>query len=88
MKYLLYALLLASCCRKVPKVIYQDKYVTKIDTVTVSTHTTDSIPCDDFEVPITNGKDTVYVKVVDKQLEVKYIKKSDTIYRETNERDK
>ena len=73
------------CSRKsAPTIIYQDKIVNSVDTVTIQSRVTDTIPCDDFEIYIENEvHDTVYVKVVDKVVSVKYVKIRDTVYRET-----
>ena len=73
------------CSRKsAPTIIYQDKIVKSIDTVTIQSRVTDTIPCDDFEIFIENEvHDTVYLKVVDKVVSVKYVKVRDTVYRET-----
>ena len=73
-----------SCNRRIPQVIYQEKIVTKVDTVEVVSNHTDTIPCADFDISmLTEQHDTVYVKVVDKQLSVKYIKRTDTVYKQT-----
>lgn len=70
-------------CSPKTSVIYQEKTVTKSDTITVVSRVTDTIPCDDFEFSIEDKqKDTVYIKVVDKQISVKYIKKTDTIFKQ------
>ena len=73
------------CSRKsAPTIIYQDKIVKSIDTVTIQSRVTDTIPCDDFEIYIENEvHDTVYLKVVDRQVSIKYIKVRDTVFRET-----
>ncbi len=72
------------CSRKsVPTIIYQDKISTHFDTVTVQTKVTDTVPCDDFSKEFNNGHDTVYVKVIDSKMTVKYITKRDTVFRET-----
>jgi hypothetical protein len=73
------------CSRKVaPTIIYQDKIVNSVDTVIIHSRATDTIPCDDFEIYIENEvHDTVYIKVVDKVVSVKYVKIRDTVYRET-----
>ena len=73
------------CSRKsAPTIIYQDKIVKSIDTVTIQSRVTDTIPCDDFEIFIENEvHDTVYLKVVDKVVSVKYVKTTDTVFRET-----
>ncbi|MFN8296750.1 MAG: hypothetical protein U0T69_11175 [Chitinophagales bacterium] len=86
-KYLLpviCALCIMSCSRKTPQVIYQEKIVTHTDTINVTTKETDTIPCADFNTSlITDQHDTVYVKVTDKQLSIKYLKKTDTVYKQT-----
>lgn len=73
------------CSRKsAPTIIYQDKIVKSIDTVRIQSRVTDTIPCDDFEIFIENEvHDTVYLKVVDKVVSVKYVKVRDTVFRET-----
>ena len=73
------------CSRKsAPTIIYQDKIVNSVDTVTIQSRVTDTIPCDDFEIYIENEvHDTVYLKVVDRQVSIKYIKVRDTVFRET-----
>jgi len=73
------------CSRKsAPTIIYQDKIVKSVDTVTIQSRVTDTIPCDDFEIFIENEvHDTVYLKVVDKVVSVKYVKTTDTVFRET-----
>ena len=73
------------CSRKsAPTIIYQDKIVKSIDTVTIQSRVTDTIPCDDFEIFIENEvHDTVYLKVLDKVVSVKYVKTTDTVFRET-----
>lgn len=78
------ALTSISCTRRIPQIITQEKTITHIDTVIVKSFKTDTIPCADFDYSMLNEfKDTVYVKVVDKQISVKYLKHSDTIYKET-----
>lgn len=83
--WVLLGITMIGCNRKIaPTIIYQDKIVTRIDTVKVISKETDTIPCDDFAYYLTDEiHDTVYVKVIDKQLSVKYINKRDTIFRET-----
>ena len=73
------------CSRKsAPTIIFQDKIVKSVDTVTIQSRVTDTIPCDDFEIFIENEvHDTVYLKVVDKVVSVKYVKTTDTVFRET-----
>ena len=72
-----------SCSRKSTQIIYQDKIVSHIDTITAVSTKYDTIPCDEFEKIITSiDKDTVFVKVIDKQISVRYLKKSDTVYRD------
>ena len=77
--------LAVGCSRKsAPTIIYQDKIVKSIDTVRIQSRVTDTIPCDDFEIFIENEvHDTVYLKVVDRQVSIKYIKVRDTVFRET-----
>ena len=73
-----------SCNRRITQVITQEKIITHIDTIVVKSLKTDTIPCADFDYSLLNDfHDTIYVKVVDKQIKVKYIKRSDTIYKET-----
>jgi len=82
--FIISILLFASCNRKTPQIIYQDKIVNSVDTVTLISKVTDTIPCDDFEIFIENEiHDTVYLKVVDRQVSVKYVKVRDTVFRET-----
>ena len=78
-------LMAIGCSRKsAPTIIYQDKIVNSVDTVTIQSRVTDTIPCDDFEIFIENeAHDTVYLKVVDKVVSVKYVKTTDTVFRET-----
>lgn len=78
-------LMAIGCSRKsAPTIIYQDKIVKSIDTVTIQSRVTDTIPCDDFEIFIENEvHDTVYLKVLDKVVSVKYVKVRDTVFRET-----
>jgi len=78
-------LMAIGCSRKsAPTIIYQDKIVKSIDTVRIQSRVTDTIPCDDFEIFIENEvHDTVYLKVVDKVVSVKYVKTTDTVFRET-----
>ena len=78
----LIALCAISCSRKSTQIIYQDKIVSHIDTITAVSTKYDTIPCNDFERELATNYDTVFVKVLDKKLEVKYVKKSDTIYRD------
>lgn len=73
-----------SCTRRMPQIITQEKTVRHVDTIVVQSLKYDTIPCADFDYSMLNEfKDTVYVKVVDKQISVKYLKHSDTIYKET-----
>ena len=78
-------LMAIGCSRKsAPTIIYQDKIVKSVDTVTIQSKVTDTIPCDDFDIFIENEvHDTVYLKVVDKVVSVKYVKVRDTVFRET-----
>jgi hypothetical protein len=78
-------LMAIGCSRKsAPTIIFQDKIVKSVDTVTIQSRVTDTIPCDDFEIFIENEvHDTVYLKVVDRQVSIKYIKVRDTVFRET-----
>jgi len=78
-------LMAIGCSRKsAPTIIYQDKIVNSVDTVRIQSRVTDTIPCDDFEIFIENEvHDTVYLKVVDKVVSVKYVKVRDTVFRET-----
>ena len=78
--WLALVLILASCNRQAAQVIYTEKTITKTDTLTVKT--IEQVPCDDFEAGLfdENEKDTVYVKVADKQITVKYVRTRDTVY--------
>lgn len=69
-------IILASCSRK--SVIYETKTVRYVDTVTVKSY--DTVPCDDFETVVYYETDTAYIKVVDKQVQVKYVRTKDTVY--------
>ena len=75
-KILLISILFASCSRKT--VIYETKTVRHVDTVTVKSF--DTVPCQDFETVVYYNTDTAYIKVVDKQIQVKYIRTRDTVY--------
>lgn len=78
------ALSAISCNRRIPQVITQEKTVTHFDTVVVESLKTDTIPCADFDYSLLNEfRDTVYIKVADKQISVRYMKRTDTIYKET-----
>lgn len=80
---LLIIIALSSCNRRASQIIYQDKIVSHVDTITAVSTKYDTIPCDEFEKIITSiDKDTVFVKVIDKQISVRYLKKSDTVYRD------
>lgn len=78
--WLALVLILAACNRQAAQVIYTEKTITKTDTLTVKT--IEQVPCDDFEAGLfdENEKDTVYVKVADKQITVKYVRTRDTVY--------
>jgi len=79
--FIISILLFASCNRKTPQIIYQDKIVTKHDTINVSSKVTDTIPCDDFEIFIENEiRDTVYLKVVNGVITASYRNKDSIIY--------
>lgn len=86
-KYLLFVILAISaisCSRRTSQVINQERIITRIDTVEVISVKTDTIPCADFDYSLlTEQHDTVYVKVVDKQISVKYLKRTDTVYKQT-----
>ena len=49
-----------------------------MDTVTVKSY--DTVPCDDFETVVYYETDTAYIKVVDRQVQVKYVRTKDTVY--------
>lgn len=76
-----FSLILAACSSKIPQVIYQDRIVTKYDTVVYYSVVNDSIPCDDFKREISTETDTVYIEVVKNKLSVKTVLKRDTIIR-------
>jgi len=40
----------------------------------------DTVPCDDFETIVINNTDTAYITVVNRQVEVKYVRTKDTVY--------
>ena len=69
-------ILLAACSRK--SVIYETKTVRHVDTVTVKS--IDTVPCEDFETIVINNTDTAYITVVNRQVEVKYVRTKDTVY--------
>ncbi len=75
-KILLISILFASCSRK--QFVYETKTVRHVDTVTVKS--IDTVPCDDFETIVINNTDTAYITVVNRQVEVKYIRTRDTVY--------
>lgn len=79
-KILLISLLFIACNRNTAKIIYETKTVTYTDTITVKSVKTDTIPCDDFETVVFYETDTAYIKVVDKQVQVKYVRTKDTVY--------
>ena len=79
-KILLISLLFIACNRNTAKIIYETKTVTHTDTITVKSVKTDTIPCDDFETVVYYKTDTAYIKVVDKQVQVKYVRTKDTVY--------
>lgn len=79
---LLIIIALSSCNRRASQIIYQDKIVSHVDTITAVSTKYDTIPCDDFERKLITNYDTVFVKVLDKKIKVKYVNKSDTIYRD------
>ncbi len=78
--WLALVLILAACNRQAAQVIYTEKTITKTDTLTVKS--IEQVPCDDFEAGLfdENEKDTVFVKVDDKQITVKYVRTRDTVY--------
>ena len=49
-----------------------------MDTVTVKS--IDTVPCEDFETIVINNTDTAYITVVNRQVEVKYVRTKDTVY--------
>ena len=75
-KILLISILFASCSRK--QFVYETKTVRHVDTVTVKS--IDTVPCEDFETIVINNTDTAYITVVNRQVEVKYIRTRDTVY--------
>jgi len=79
---LLLLFLLLGCGRKsTPSVVYQERTITKYDTVVYYSVIGDSIPCDDFKRQITTDKDTVYIEVVKNKINIKTVVKRDTIIR-------
>jgi len=80
---LLSIIILINCQRKnIPQIIYQDKIISKTDTLTFVSKKTDTIPCNDFTYSIIKNTDTVYIEVFKKELKIKTIKHTDTIYKE------
>ena len=77
-KILLISLLFIACNRNTAKIIYETKTVRHVDTVTVKS--IDTVPCEDFETIVINNTDTAYITVVNRQVEVKYIRTRDTVY--------
>ena len=77
-KILLISLLFIACNRNTAKIIYETKTVRHVDTVTVKSY--DTVPCEDFETIVINNTDTAYITVVNRQVEVKYIRTRDTVY--------
>ena len=75
-KILLISILFASCSRK--PFVYETKTVRHVDTVTVKS--IDTVPCEDFETIVINNTDTAYITVVNRQVEVKYVRTKDTVY--------
>jgi len=75
-KILLISILFASCNKKL--FVYETKTVRHVDTVTVKS--IDTVPCEDFETIVINNTDTAYITVVNRQVEVKYIRTRDTVY--------
>ena len=75
-KILLISILFASCNRKL--FVYETKTVRHVDTVTVKS--IDTVPCEDFETIVINNTDTAYITVVNRQVEVKYVRTKDTVY--------
>ncbi len=75
-KILLISILFASCNKKL--FVYETKTVRHVDTVTVKSY--DTVPCDDFETIVINNTDTAYITVVNRQVEVKYVRTKDTVY--------
>ena len=75
-KILLISILFASCNKKL--FVYETKTVRHVDTVTVKSF--DTVPCEDFETIVINNTDTAYITVVNRQVEVKYIRTRDTVY--------
>jgi len=77
-KILLISLLFIACNRNTAKIIYETKTVRHVDTVTVKSY--DTVPCEDFETIVINNTDTAYITVVNRQVEVKYVRTKDTVY--------
>lgn len=79
-------MLTIGCNRKIaPTIIYEDKIVSRIDTVLHFSDDTVKIPCDDFDYQFFDQTthDTIYVTVEKQVLKVKTIVRRDTVYRET-----
>jgi len=75
-KILLISILFASCSRK--QFVYETKTIRHVDTVSVKS--IDTVPCEDFETIVINNTDTAYITVVNRQVEVKYVRTKDTVY--------
>lgn len=78
-------LLLASCSKKVPQITYIDETKTKTDTIVsyvngIADTIYSTIPCDSF-TQIIREKDTVYIRTIQKQTQIKLVTKVDTVFR-------
>lgn len=80
---ILLSIFATGCTKQVtPQIVTQEKIVSKIDTLVFISEKTDTIPCEDFEYKLIKETDTIFVEVVKKELKIKTIQRTDTIYKE------
>lgn len=78
---ILLSIFATGCTNKMQtQTIYEDRIITKIDTLVFISK--DTIPCEDFKYKFITKKDTIFVEVVKKELKIKTIQRTDTIYKE------
>ncbi len=78
-------IIIISCNKKVqPQLIYEQKVISKIDTLYFISEKKDTIPCNDFKYSFINKTDTVFVEVFKKEMKIKTIKQIDTVFKEIN----
>ena len=62
-------IIIISCNKKVqPQLIYEQKVISKIDTLYFISEKKDTIPCNDFKYSFINKTDTVFVEVFKKEM--------------------